>query len=392
MKIIFLYLIILNSVSVVIAQQYEDKSIINHLSIKNQFLLPPDFDDKTIIKKCDSIIYCFKYERKSFLPTENITILAVNKTEYKRINFQLPEEDWIYDFFVNQNQILILASKKVLIFEKDDSTLKLLQVIKLNLNFHRMIVESDKIVLLKSCFSCNEAGIKTIIINPGNNEFQLKEFDLPVGFQLSYYYPNNWIDFKNAQFLISDILKYRMTIFNSFFQKIDSLSRKMDFFEPTSTNPALLSKKLYSDWKNEFKYSEELNRTNKIELVNFLNDSTIIICYSNNKNKLFNEKFFYDFWKYNNLINEWEIKEQNLSNTINNMADSNITLEKLVGGLVNNYQISEGSIFIIRRCSINYKDIDFEKSSKAEIINKNKEILKETGSNYSIFEFMLKKP
>ena len=258
-----------------------------------------------------------------------------------------------------------------------------------SLNYHDIKVEGAKIVLLESCYSCTNPGIRTAVFNIGGNQIQSHEFNTPKGFQLEHYAPNKRFDFRNGMYITSSILDYNIALYNNNFDTIAVLHRDVEALQKNKEKESMFDSRPYEDWAKENKFSPKIMQTSRMEFTEFLDDTTIFVCYSNWTKGFSDSTYIYDIWRCNSLNNSWTLYKKDLTNISTNLDDLMLP-EYLSGGLLNSYHTSNGKIIKVNSVPFDLSKTDFSKMSYKEFYNKCKEYYEKNELLFSVFIYTLK--
>lgn len=177
-----------------------------------------------------------------------------------------------------------------------------------------------------------------------NDNFDNKfhSIDYPAGFYWTVAGPRNIIDFSKSQYLVTDITKYEIRIFNTNDSLIETISRNPDFWRASTYKNEKFKDKHPMEIFNYIK--DDSSTKSLIHRVNFMNENRIMVCYSNEKQNSDNIfDYFYDVWERND--SKWELKQSDL--------ESDILNEKFGVKLIPNYQIIENKLLIPETDEIN---------------------------------------
>ncbi|GAB1372266.1 hypothetical protein MASR1M45_23280 [Candidatus Kapaibacterium sp.] len=144
------------------------------------------------------------------------------------------------------------------------------------------------------------------------NNLNIREFielDLPKGFYWTLFQPRNIIDFTNGKFLYTNVTEYEIYIHNFSKGIIDTIKRDLpDWRSNTFSNTKFSG-------IHPVQIAETLQKESEtnclIHRASFVNDSTILVCYSGIENEKKGGQlysFYYDIWKY--YDNKWYIKNE----------------------------------------------------------------------------------
>jgi len=177
-----------------------------------------------------------------------------------------------------------------------------------------------------------------------NNYFENKfqSIDYPAGFYWTIATPRNIIHFSKSSYLVTDITKYEIRIFDNNDHLIDKIYRNPIFWKASTYNVEKFKNKhpmeIYNILQNDTTTKSLIHR------VNFLDENRILVCYSNTKDdseKIYD--FYYDIWVRNN--NKWELKQSDF--------DIVFLKKKLGMELNSNYNIIDNKLLLPETDEIN---------------------------------------
>jgi hypothetical protein len=254
---------------------------------------------------------------------------------------------------------------------------------------------NDKIITTKSCLSCEDAGVKALVYDLKTSTTKEHSFEKPIGFPLTYFQPKRNINFYKGYFLISDITKYRIRVYDLSFNQVSELSRSSIDWDKDSNqifNKALENIKTIKDVRAKNDYIRTINdRYYVINLVDFLNENTIMVCWSTSLNIMNNgngDKFdYYDIWQLNSQ-KKWELKEKNIEDSKNNPNDkfnfNNFNY------LFSQYYVKEDKIIIPNFFPFDLRTLDLKNLTYKELYQKQSDYYKtnEIKSSFFIYKFI----
>jgi hypothetical protein len=171
------------------------------------------------------------------------------------------------------------------------------------------------------------------------NNCEFFEIDLPKGFYWTLFQPRNVLDFTEGKYSYSHITEYEIYINNINTGIIDTIKRNVPNWKSNTysndkfngLHPVQIAETL----QNDSLYTSLIHR------VNFINESTLLVCYSNSRDENKNGQlysFTYDVWKY--YGSKWHFHKEYTDsfklNTIKNIS------------ILQSYKIYENNIYSLQ--------------------------------------------
>lgn len=369
-----------------------EHNIMIHLKLENQFMLPKEITDYSnlIIKYVNNKIYIFECNKKEIIQGDTIPIYVINDQKIKKLLFTVPQNIWIFNFDIYDNKLFILGQNELLIYLIDNENLNLIKNIKMFDLFLDIKVYKNKIILTKRCWSCMGMGIKTTVFDTSGELMNNHEFSRSHGFQLELWSPKKRFDYYNDKYIVSNILDYNVTIFNDKYDTICKLSRNISIFDKNKDDTSFNDTITYNDWvhKNSI-IKNKLAETNRMDLTEFIDDTTILICYSDRSQSSV-DCYHHDIWRLNSNINKWELYKSDLIDRMNKTEDDTIMMEFVAYTILNNYQVSNGKIFSLQYIPIEINKYDITNMTYKELYKIFKEYFEKNDPIKSLFMYSIK--
>lgn len=324
-----------------------DKNILLYLSNDVLFIL----NNKFKIDNDEIIFDLFKYGDEN----NSYKIKFKNTFNNNKLYFS--------DFLTFNNLLFLLEINHLIIYDIDKS--ELLNIIKLPFVFLRLNFEYPY-VILSNCFLSSDnrkAESQTYIYkyNIINNKDKIKHFNNPLGFNYVIFSHMNHLDYYNNNYLLSDVTRYCVLIYNDSFDSVTSLTRsdKIWFNDKNDTNTNIKSNKI----KDLASLLVEVSTFPIIHKANFIDSCKILIMYSlpDSTKDVLGYSYFFDIWEKENNI--WNLKYKDL---VNNPVDKNSFFSPELLEVTNKYKIVSSKMlklhaipFIIDNS--NFKNVNFLK-------------------------------
>ena len=290
-----------------------DDDIMKNLKFERQILLPQEINDlrKMKVKYCNGSLFFIYHKNQAFQPGDTLYLFKIDdKNTIEKFAYSLPVNDWINDFYVNNDKFYLMTQYHVLIYNYFKNETKLLNNINIDnsQSYYQISVENNNIFLVSTCYSCSHPGNMFLEMDSTGNIIHKYSFETPAAFQLAYYSPSCRFDYKSNKFLVSDILEYNIKIYDENQKYITTLNRDVAEFKNNKELYKLFDNEPYNIWSKNGKFNDSLYSINRMELVQFYNDSTILVCYSDYKTDF--GDFIYDIWKFSE--NKWYLYKKDL--------------------------------------------------------------------------------
>lgn len=401
-SILILLILFVNTINIMSKQEKNiektNANIFSHLKLENQYIAEKDgiepFD--YLVDFNDKNLYLIKKPTNSLHKDDKIILYQISEKGHKKFYFLMPEDDWLVNFTVNKDKLYILGQYYIYIFNDIFNAKPLFQQkIKMNEMYSNIFFFNDKIITTTSCFTCQEQGVKAFIFDLKTNNYKEHLFETPIGFPLTYIQPKRNINFYKGYFLISDITKYRIRIYDLNFKQISEISRNSDEWDKDSNrvfNKELSNFKTLKDIRAKNDYIMTNNyKYYIINLVDFLNDNTILVCWSTSLNKFNNEKgdykYYYDIWQISSQ-KKWELKEKNIEDSQSRPLDK-FSFNNF-NNLFNQYSVKEEKIIIPNFFPFDLRTLDLKNLTFKELYQKKSDYYKTNDIKSSFFIYSYK--
>lgn len=299
-----------------------DNNIMSYLQLGNQFITekegvePSDY----LISYYENTLFLIETPISSLKKGNNVIIYQISREGHNHSEVTMQADDWLKNFTCYNNKLFLLGQYYIYVYKNLSSGNPIFEYkIKIPQAFSQIYIYDKKIILTRSCISCEDNGTKAFIYDLTKNQGYTHIFDNPVGFALTYMQPKRNINFYKGNIIISDITNYRIRIYDLDFKLVSEFSR------PTSDWDKGFNQSFNEEIK-DIKTPNELNSKRKfitessykhyvVHLTDFLNDSTIMVCWTSNSSETNqNEiKIYYDIWRKNKNSNNWYLIYKNLT-------------------------------------------------------------------------------
>lgn len=301
LNILFLYIYLLNGFHEFTIQNessYYSAMYYDYININDEAYIY----ETAISKDCKIILKNLQNQQKEY-------ILEI-KPEFSKFN--TCNKILISNIQMYNDTIVFVTSDKVCKYNynpiKDE--FDFYEVIDLENIFQKQILYYGNIIFLdypilygwKESYNSKrtEMNLYYYKVNLNDNISEFYSLDLPKGFYWTIFQPRNVLDFTHGKFLYTHITDYKIYINNFRQGTIDTIIREVPNWQSNTysndkfngMHPAKIAEYLQKDTTINY----------LIHRANFLNDSTLLICYSGkndnaNKGQLYT--FKYDLWRYN---------------------------------------------------------------------------------------------
>ncbi|HOV92389.1 MAG TPA: hypothetical protein PLC04_04835 [Candidatus Kapabacteria bacterium] len=299
-----------------------NENIMSYLQLENQFIAdkegvePGDY----LISYNENTLFLIEKPISSLKKGDKVIIYQISQEGHKHKEVTMQADDWLNNFTCYNNKLFLLGQYYIYVYKNLFTGNPIFEYkIKIPESFSRIYIYDKKIILTKSCISCEDNGTKAFIYDLTKNQGYTHIFDNPVGFALTYMTPKRNINFYKGNIIISDITNYRIRIYDLDFKLVSEFSRPTSDWDKGSNQvfneeikniktPNMLNSKRKFITENSYKH-------NVVHLVDFLNDSTIMVCWTSNSSQTNQNEIrtFYDVWRKNKNSNNWYLIYKNLT-------------------------------------------------------------------------------
>jgi hypothetical protein len=379
-------------------KKQKTENIFSFLKLENQYIAEKDgiepFD--YMINFNEKSLYLIRKPTTSLHKGDKIVLYQISEKGHKKIYFIFPEDDWLVNFTIYKDKLFILGQYYIYLYNDIFGGNQIFnRKLKLSEMYSDIYFYNDKIITTKSCLSCEDAGVKALVYDLKTSTTKEHSFEKPIGFPLTYFQPKRNINFYKGYFLISDITKYRIRVYDLSFNQVSELSRSSIDWDKDSNqifNKALENIKTIKDVRAKNDYIRTINdRYYVINLVDFLNENTIMVCWSTSLNIMNNgngDKFdYYDIWQLNSQ-KKWELKEKNIEDSKNNPNDK-FNFDNF-NYLFSQYYVKEDKIIIPNFFPFDLRTLDLKNLTYKELYQKQSDYYKtnEIKSSFFIYKFI----
>lgn len=342
---IFLFLSLFNSNDKITLDSnlnYSDYSNIDYCVFRGNLA----YYSKLMNNDCEIKLYTISNPSKRY-------IINVNKefNNYNTCNMML-----ISNIATFKDSLYLITSKKILkyVYNPKSDSIEFSNYIDLSSTLNKDILYFAKSLYLKYPYiygikseyhskRLDEGVFYYFKINL-NDYFDNKfhSIDYPAGFYWTIATPRNIIDFSKSKYLVTDITKYDIRIFDENDKLIETISRNPDFWRASTYELDKFKDKHPMEIFNSIK--DDSTTKSLIHRVNFMDENQILVCYSHEKENSDNIfDYFYDIWERKN--NKWELKHSDLG--------SDIMKENFGVELIPNYKIIDNKLLLPETDEIN---------------------------------------
>jgi hypothetical protein len=387
--LIRIILFIFIAVDILFSQNINGNNILFKVNVKKQYILDDDKQsNKNQIFICyNDTIYELKRDKRYYIPTDDIIINKIYQGNKENISFNLPYPEAIYDFSFYNNQLFVLTNTNIHILSIKGQKAIVVKSIPTDNNYSKIKNYQNKIILLESCFSCSNSGIRSAIIDTNGNIISSYEFKVPIGFQLLYHHPTKILDYYHGKFLLSDIVDYKIKIFNENYNQISEIRR--DIYNQ-DTNIVLIDTTAYKYWSKSKKLEDSLSNISRIRLAQFYDDTTIFVTYSDMTKDSLVDQYMHDIWRFDSESKQWILFAKNLSNRRNLNPNDIVLNQFLTNGFFYGYTISDNKIISLQKLPFYIDDIAQQSITNEEYWRLIKEYYAANGEIQSIILYELK--
>lgn len=367
---------------------YSQTNVMTYFKLENQYILKGTLlnPQNSLVKYFDNSIYTIKRHLKEVEVKDTIKIYKKNTQEEKLYKLFLKQKDWINDFTVFENKFVFLGQYfihiyrivgKDIVFDKVVSTLgKWFDVIESG--------AEGKVILWSSCWSCYNRGMRIAIFDLSQEKFVIeKTLPDPLGFPLATFQPRRIVSHYGKQFAVADITEYSIKIYDDNFDLQFNITRKPEkWAQQADLYKELEATKRVNDIFNESSKFEKINYKNSsIHLIDFLDDSTLFVCWStdnmnNSDSTGMPLKFLYDIWKKNDK-GKWYLHKKDLVNVFFHKSEKFHFDE--FNKLLTNYTVSNGKLILSSVFPFLLNSFDLQSITFKELWEQQEKYIKQNG-------------
>ncbi len=315
-----------------------------YFQIKNQFLLPKSGINPVhcIYQYYKNDLYLSEKPTKKYNSKDYFIIYKMNANATEKYMLKLNEDLWLGDFSISDEKIILLTSDKLIVY-KNELNPKNYQEISLNDMYESIFIEFDKIILTKSCFSCdNPSTIVAIYDLKTLDKISEKVFDNQKGFPMTYFHPKRIINYGFGNIAISDITNYSIRIYDLNYKLKNVINFKIDNWGSNSAlNPKFEKMKDIDKLNQNMSYYLSVNSGDMIHFVDFLSPNELLVCRTSKIDST-NSMYNYDVWEL--IKGNWQIKYNGLRNPIYS-GDDFVSYNNFLAPF-NSYTVSNGVILM----------------------------------------------
>lgn len=375
-----------------------DSLLIGHIDYIRQ-IVPDIINSKTInqvVKIDNSKIYIINNETKRKYYSENDTLILyvnmMNSKEKKKLTCVLPQDIVIFDFDVYNNKIVFLGQNTLLFYDFEKDNLIFDYKHSFDGNASHIKITDSVAVFYDSYISHGDGRTMIHKYNYLNRtEVYNYTFPNPEGYELSFIAPRRLIDYCDGQILLSDLSNYNLRIFDENKNLVTKFSVTPDKWkQPDNLDSSLMIVKndpsLIHEYLGDFSSLERNNST--IQLVDFIDNKTIMVCWSSFDDNQDRQFQYYDFWKKKD--GRWHLTKSDLTDrSFNHLMEQQFSL-KLHFYFSYSYQISDSYILLKDNFPFRLSDIVKQNMTVEEVYNMKEAyyIDNPIKSSYYLFKYM----
>jgi len=258
------------------------------------------------------MLYIIIRTGKIILQNINLYEYNKNKENYYKILVDtslIHKQDWIYDFYLNQDTLVLLLFGKILICKKDDNNFLATKKIYLKSPAHYLDYYNGKYHfyyagVFQQRYGMTKPSTYQIIYDKNFSKDSLHNYELPSGLIWSLIRPRKLIAFKNDLLLVSDADNYHLRIYDG----------NDKIIWDTTLNQSIIRTKNVNWSEKEFnELIDGMQSSNLIRTVDFLDTNRILVAWTHPNKKGNNRGLYalmFDVWYKNN--GKWELQYDSL--------------------------------------------------------------------------------
>lgn len=334
---------------------YSQTNVLSCFKLENQYILTGTSinPQNAIVKYFDGSIYVIKRFIREVDVKDTIKVYKKNIFEEKVYKLLFKQKDWINDFTVFENKLIFLGQYFIHIYRISGKDIIFDKFISNQGRWFDAIDNyiNNKIILHKSCWSCSQPGIRIAIYDLSQDKLIVdKVFTDPKGFPLLAYQPRRIISHYGKQFAIADITEYNIMLYDDNFNYQFTITRKpKTWVQQSGLYEELSTIKSLNDILRESNRFDKINYKNSsIHLIDFLNDSTLFVCWSTDNTDNLDStnmplRFLYDIWRKDNK-GKWYLHKKDMVNIFFHKSEK-FNFDEF-NRLLTNYIISNGKLIV----------------------------------------------
>ena len=299
MKKIILLILILNSLYLY-AGEYDKVNINEAFELKRQYIIDDEINPYSfLLKDGGDKIYGLNNKIASFSKGDSIELFVFDDKIEKRY-LKSPEELWVTSFEVIDDVVYLLANETVYLYDLKADSIYCYK--KLDIGFYSFDIEhiDGKLIFRKICYTCADPGTYFRYYDLSRGELSKKvKLKDPDDLKLTYYHPKKLLVYRDEKIYVSDILNYRINIYDldgNYIDKIESDEK----WHRTEAFDHLMKAEYATDIdfrKKSGEVREEARKIDMIQRIDFLDNDCFMInrACPNIEEKSAGYKLF-DFW------------------------------------------------------------------------------------------------
>lgn len=339
----------------------------------------------------DSSIYLYEAEELTSKGSINIVQYGIRGNIVRKINVILPNltiNCTMREFAVNKKYIAFLCWKYLFVYQRNNEhILKDPKIINLNKTHNHVRLYNDSIIVFHCGYASTNIDLLsctyfTIIDARDGNILYEKNLNDPFGVQFTLFQPRSVIDFSNGYLILAHIAKYNISIYNNKLERLYLLQRvPPNWLAISDTTFMKMTVPKVGDSYNVKSLIDSLrpfiNKMSLIERASFLDDSTIIVSWSNQNDK------YYDLWRKSK--DKWGLIACDLQDVIPKKTD--IFSKKKIIPLDEYYYCKESHLFSVQPIPISM----YNNKTYLEIYEETEKYFLDHNITYSLIVYSLVK-
>ena len=373
---------------------YGEDYLVDHFELTAQKSFPSEDMNKnnTIIKSFNGTYYFFEKPSVEVQKNSELIIYKDSAGIVSKLSFALSENNWITDFVVDNNNLVIISVSYFYFYKVDNG--KLILERKIEDKDRRgysssYLCSNGNVLLAECCFACGNPGTLITVIDRQSGTVTKKELPNPKGYQLTFFCPKRLISFYNDKLAVADVTDFSIRIYDSQVNLLEVISMKTDWvrnqiFENELDKMGTSSRKLTS---NVGYFQNQSNIISKIMYCDFISDSTILVCTSILDSNYHNQLEKATYYLLKKQTEAWSISRVFQSFPIAPGVINKSPIEYYFK--LPYYQVNNGRIQFTSMCKLDLDAVEYKNKSNKFFYDTEKNYLENNPLIYSLHEFKI---
>ena len=248
--------------------------------LKRQYIIDDEINPYCfLLKDGGDKIYGLNNKMTAFRKGDSVELFVLNEGIEKKY-LRSPEEIWIKSFEVVDNVLYLLANETIYLYDLNADSIEYYK--KLDIGIYSSDIEhiDGKLFFSKVCYTCVDSGTYFRYYDLKKGEFSRKvKLKDPDDLKLTYYNPKKLLVYIDEKIYVSDILNYRINIYDlagNYIDKIESDEK----WHRTEAFDRLMKAEYMTDTdfrKKSREVRQEARKIDMIQRIDFLDNDRLMI-------------------------------------------------------------------------------------------------------------------